>query len=95
MVATPGHVPTHMSVVVKLEGLYYFLAGDASYNQENMLKRISDGIGNKDSLATLEKIQQFTRQYPTVYLPSHDPESAKRLEGQITLPLHEKTLFNS
>jgi glyoxylase-like metal-dependent hydrolase (beta-lactamase superfamily II) len=95
LVATPGHVPTHMSVVVNLDGLHYFLAGDASYTQENMLKGIPVGVGNRNSLYTIEKIQQFTRQHPTVYLPSHDPESAKRMEGQVTVPLYEKTLFNA
>jgi N-acyl homoserine lactone hydrolase len=95
LVSTPGHVPTHVSVVVNSEGLFYFLAGDASYTQENMLEGIPDGVGNKESLVTLGKIRQFTRQHPTVYLPSHDPDSAKRLKKQITVPTNQEALVGS
>lgn len=94
LVATPGHVPTHMSVIVNLEGIYYFLAGDASYNEENMLKGIPDGIGTKESAATLQKIQQFSRLRPTVYLPSHDPNSAVRMDQKIIVPIYQEGFAN-
>jgi glyoxylase-like metal-dependent hydrolase (beta-lactamase superfamily II) len=89
IVATPGHVASHMSVIVKMDGIYYFLAGDASYTEETMLKGIPDGVGTSDSADTLDKIQEFTRQFPTVYLPSHDPEAAHRMDNQIIVPLYK------
>ncbi len=92
IVATPGHVPNHMSVIANLEGIYYFLAGDTSYTQENMLKGISDGVGTNENRSTLRKIQEFSRQNPTVYLPSHDPGSARRMDRQITVPSNQESL---
>jgi glyoxylase-like metal-dependent hydrolase (beta-lactamase superfamily II) len=87
VVPTPGHVPAHISVIAKKEDIYYFLAGDASYTEQNMLKGIPDGVGTKESTETLWKIREFTRQYPTVYLPSHDPESAARMDNRTIVPL--------
>jgi glyoxylase-like metal-dependent hydrolase (beta-lactamase superfamily II) len=90
IVSTPGHVPTHISVVVKMDEIYYFLAGDTSYTQDNMLNGLPDGVGTDESRKTLQKIQQFSRQYPTVYLPSHDPESASRMDQQIIVPHYQQ-----
>ncbi len=90
IVATPGHVATHMSVIVKMDGIYYFLAGDASYTEGNMVKLIPDGVGTKDSEDTLIRIRKFTKKFPTVYLPSHDPQTAQRMDNQIIVPLFEK-----
>jgi hypothetical protein len=36
-------------------------------------------------VATLETILAHCAQHPTVYLPSHDPETATRLAGSITV----------
>lgn len=62
------------------------IAGDASYHQDNMLKGIPDGVGNGEAAETLRKIREFTTLYPTVCLPSHDPESARRMDEQIIVP---------
>jgi hypothetical protein len=34
---------------------------------------------------TLDRIGEFTRQRPVVYLPSHDPEAGKRLDARETV----------
>jgi len=80
-VATPGHTADHLSVAVLDEGVTYFLAGDASYNERLMLAGEIDGVSVDDEMAgrTLEAIRCFARDRPTVYLPTHDPESAMRL----------------
>jgi N-acyl homoserine lactone hydrolase len=80
-VGTPGHTTDHLSVVVEHEGVTYFLAGDASYNERLMLTGRIDGVSGDDDVAgaTLGAIRRFAREQPTVYLPTHDPESAVRL----------------
>ena len=80
-VATPGHTADHVSVVVEDQGVTYFLAGDASYDQRLMLAGRIDGISADDEVAgaTLRGIGQFARSRRVVYLPTHDPESAARL----------------
>jgi glyoxylase-like metal-dependent hydrolase (beta-lactamase superfamily II) len=83
-VGTPGHTTDHLSVVVAHEGVTYFLAGDASYNERLMLTGRIDGVSADDNVAgaTLGAIRRFATDRPTVYLPTHDPESAVRLAGR-------------
>ncbi len=79
VIPTPGHVSTHVSVIVRGEDVNYFLAGDASYNQALMIQGHPDGISTSQGKLTLTKIQQFVRDNPTVYLPSHEAEAERRL----------------
>ncbi|MEW6631238.1 MAG: N-acyl homoserine lactonase family protein [Pseudomonadota bacterium] len=83
-VATPGHTPNHMSVVVQDGDTAVFLAGDTSYNQALMLSGTPDGVGGNGevSKATLAAIRTFAQSRPTIYLPTHDPESAARLANR-------------
>jgi hypothetical protein len=37
------------------------------------------------SVATIDRILEHAREHPTVYLPSHDPEAARRLAAGTTL----------
>lgn len=85
-VATPGHTRDHLSVVVEDGDAAVFIAGDASYNEEAMLSGWIDGVGADESaeLATLAAIRAFAAMQPTIYLPAHDPEAARRLAGRRT-----------
>jgi N-acyl homoserine lactone hydrolase len=82
IVPTPGHTNGHVSVIAQSEGINYFLAGDTSYSEKAMLELVPSGfsVNDKLELETHAKIKVFAQQNPTVYLPSHDPESAIRLE---------------
>lgn len=82
VVPTYGHSPGHVSVIVQTPEMKTFIAGDASYNQANMLKENVDGLSSSDAAETLRRIHRFTTSQPTIYLPSHDPESAERLDKQ-------------
>jgi N-acyl homoserine lactone hydrolase len=82
-VATPGHTPGHISVIcVDDERRHVLLAGDASDTLEQLRARRPDAIGPKPKVfvQTLDRILEHGQNHPTVYLPSHDPESAARLE---------------
>jgi N-acyl homoserine lactone hydrolase len=83
-VPTPGHTVGHLSVLVTAPEVTYFLAGDASYTQELMLREQIDGVSLDRHTArrTLENIHAFSRTTPTVYLPSHDPDTPDRLANQ-------------
>ena len=82
-VGTPGHTADHLSVLVEHQGITYVLAGDTSYNERLMLAGQVDGVcADEDvSRATLRAIRQLAMHRRTVYLPTHDPESAKRLSN--------------
>ena len=87
IIPTPGHTPGHVSVIVKAYALTYFLAGDTSYNQALLFAQEPDGVSlNTDTmLGTVDKVLTYAGAEPTVYLPSHDPESVERLAQNITL----------
>jgi N-acyl homoserine lactone hydrolase len=87
-VGTPGHTPGHISVIcVDDSGRHVMIAGDVTDTLEQLHARRADAVGpdTKVHAATLETILAHCAQHPTVYLPSHDPESAARLAGGVTV----------
>jgi N-acyl homoserine lactone hydrolase len=87
-VGTPGHTPGHISVIcVDDSGRHVMLAGDVTDTLEQLRSRRADAVGPdpKVHVATLETIHSHCSEHPTVYLPSHDPESVARLAGAITV----------
>jgi N-acyl homoserine lactone hydrolase len=86
-VPTPGHMPGHLSVVVRTPEVSYFLAGDVTYDERLFKKRVVDGPASDIalSLTTMDRISAFARSEPTVLLPAHDPAAENRLKERITL----------
>jgi glyoxylase-like metal-dependent hydrolase (beta-lactamase superfamily II) len=86
VIPTPGHTPAHVSVLVQ-GSPSVFLAGDTSYTQRLLIEGKVDGVSPNEEVSrlTLRRIGELARHQPLVYLPSHDPESAARLEGGTTL----------
>jgi len=87
VVATQGHTPAHVSVIATIDDVHYFLAGDTSYSEENLLQKIADGVSpNPDqAIDTMRNILSFASQHPTIYLPSHDTRSGMRLKNKTLL----------
>jgi N-acyl homoserine lactone hydrolase len=81
LVPTPGHSPGQVAVLVNEGDHTVFLAGDSSYTQDAMLRGAVDGVGPDEDAERLthERIRSYAAATPTVYLPSHDPETAIRL----------------
>ena len=85
---TPGHTPGHISVIcVDDAGRHVMLAGDATDTLEQLQARRADAVAPDTAVhvATLERILAHCAEHPTVYLPSHDPDSARRLADSVTL----------
>ncbi len=62
------------------------LAGDATDTLEQLHSLRADAVApTKVHVATLETILDHCAKHPTIYLPSHDPESAARLAGAVTV----------
>lgn len=83
VVPTPGHTPGHLSVVVVIDGRHHFLAGDATYDQDQLLAVRVDGLAPQAATAreTMRTILRHAALHPTVYLPSHDVGAHDRLLG--------------
>jgi N-acyl homoserine lactone hydrolase len=86
IVPTPGHTPHHVSVIV-CGTPSVFLAGDTSYTERLLLEGKVDGVSPdmETSRRTLNQIAALAEEQPLVYLPSHDPESAVRLQQKSLL----------
>jgi glyoxylase-like metal-dependent hydrolase (beta-lactamase superfamily II) len=81
LVPVPGHSPGQVAVVVEDGDHAVFLAADSSYTQDALLRGAVDGVGPDEAAERLthERIRAYARETPTVYLPTHDPETAARL----------------
>jgi N-acyl homoserine lactone hydrolase len=81
LVPVPGHSPGQLGVIVEDGDHSVFLAGDSSYTEDAMLRGAADGVGADEDAERLThaRIRAYSAATPTVYLPSHDPETAVRL----------------
>jgi glyoxylase-like metal-dependent hydrolase (beta-lactamase superfamily II) len=91
IVPTPGHTPGHVSVVVVAGDVRYFLAGDTTYTQRALVEGRVDGVSPSEavSLRTMQTILRLAQEQPTVYLPTHDPESGNRLANAVPVRCNE------
>ena len=92
IVSTPGHTAGHLSVLVDEGPRTLFFAGDTSYTEANLIEGVADGVssvggGEAAAARTLRAIREYAAVRPTVYLPSHDPDSARRLEERAVVPV--------
>jgi N-acyl homoserine lactone hydrolase len=87
-VATPGHTADHLSVLVDDGDAILFLAGDTSYTEALMIAGKVDGVSPnaRVSGSTLSAIRHFALDRPTVYLPTHDPDSGARFAARKVVP---------
>jgi glyoxylase-like metal-dependent hydrolase (beta-lactamase superfamily II) len=81
LVPVPGHSPGQLAVVVEDGDHTVFLAADSSYTEDALLRDVLDGVGPDEAAEHLthERIRAYGAETPTVYLPTHDPETESRL----------------
>jgi N-acyl homoserine lactone hydrolase len=86
-VDTPGHTPGHISIIcVDDAGQHVMLAGDTtdSLEQLNALRADAVAPDPKVHIATMQTILAHCAAHTTIYLPSHDPDSAARFADATT-----------
>ena len=88
-VPTPGHTAGHLSVIVREADRDVILAGDVTYDQAALLTQDTQGLVTAPHQLpnTLRRMLAYTQATPSVYLPSHDPESGARLAQRETVPM--------
>lgn len=89
VIPTPGHTEGHQSVVLLEDDITWFFAGDTSFTEAQLKGDQLGGIvaNPAENRRTLAIIRDLCADRPTVYLPSHDPESRTRLLTQSTVTL--------
>jgi N-acyl homoserine lactone hydrolase len=87
LVPVPGHTPGQLAVVVEDGDHAVFLAADSSYTQDALLRDVVDGVCPDEAAEHLthQRIRAYAAETPTVYLPTHDPETAARLAERQTI----------
>jgi N-acyl homoserine lactone hydrolase len=80
-IPTPGHTPGHLAVLVVQPDHHVLIAGDACYDLTQLEDLQVDGVSPKASVAkdTMKRILAHAAGHPTVVLPSHDRDAARRL----------------
>jgi N-acyl homoserine lactone hydrolase len=79
-VATPGHTPGHVSIVIEGHPPV-LIAGDAAYRLDLLMDGRIDGVAPDDAAArdSVLRLRAFVEATGAVCLPTHDPGSAARL----------------
>jgi N-acyl homoserine lactone hydrolase len=83
-VPVPGHARGQIAViVVDDDGRHLLIAGDSAYSEAQLLGGWVDGVSlsARHARSSLDTIRAHAREHATVFLPSHDPDSAARLRG--------------
>ena len=81
LIHTPGHTYGHCSISLETDEGLIFFAADISYNQDMLIQNQHAGadVEPKKSVETYQKVKDFARAVPIVYLPSHDSRAGERL----------------
>lgn len=84
-----GHTNGNSIVIVENDGLFYMIQGDVTYVDEalyeNKLSVVYDDLAA--ARETLDRVREFIRNHPTVYLSTHTPQGYENLEAKRVMDL--------
>jgi glyoxylase-like metal-dependent hydrolase (beta-lactamase superfamily II) len=81
IIPTPGHSMGHQSVLMTDGEMQYVFAGDTSFDEQQLKQDVVGGIvaDVAQTRQTLQNLRTLAEAAPTIYLPTHDSESRRRL----------------
>ena len=84
-----GHTKGNSIIIVECDGLYYMFHGDVTYCDAALkANKLSIVFEDKDAAReTLDRVHQFIKENPTVYLSTHCPEGYENLEMKRVMKL--------
>ncbi|MBR0257688.1 MAG: MBL fold metallo-hydrolase [Synergistaceae bacterium] len=84
-----GHTKGNSIVIAECDGVYYMMHGDVTYVDAalhaNKLSIVFEDIAA--ARETLDRVREFIRNNPTIYLSTHTPEGVTNLEGKVIMKL--------
>ena len=84
-----GHTNGNSIVIVDDGGLFYMIHGDVTYVDEalyeNKLSIVFEDL--PAARETLDRVREFIRNHPTVYLSTHTPQGYENLEAKRVMDL--------
>ena len=84
-----GHTNGNSIVIAENDGLFYMIHGDITYVDEALYEnKLSVVFDDKDAAReTLDRVREFVRNNPTVYLSTHTPQGYENLEAKRVMDL--------
>ncbi len=82
LIEAKGHTKGNSIVILESDGLFYMFHGDVTYCdaalKADKLSIVYEDI--KAARTTLDRVREFVKNHPTVYLSTHCPEGYENLE---------------
>ena len=90
-VQAKGHTAGNSIVIVEGDGVYYMIHGDVTYTDEALYANKLSVVYEDRAAAreTLDRVREFIRSHPTVYLSTHTPLGYENLENRAVCDLDD------
>ena len=89
LIKAKGHTNGNSLIIAEDEGLFYMFEGDVTYVDEalyeNKLSVVYDDL--PAARETLDRVREFVRNNPTVYMGTHTPQGYENLEAKRVMDL--------
>ena len=89
LIKAKGHTNGNSLVIAENEGLYYMFQADITYIDEalyeNKLSVVYDDL--LAARETMDRVREFVRNHPTVYMGTHTPQGYENLEERRVMDL--------
>ncbi len=89
LIRAKGHTNGNSIIIVENDGLFYMIHGDITYVDEALyedkLSVVFDDLGA--ARITQDRIREFIRSHPTVYMGTHTPQGYENLEAKRVMDL--------
>ena len=84
-----GHTKGNSIIIVELDGLFYMIHGDITYVDEALYQDKLSVVYDDRAAArvTQNRIREFIKNHPTVYLSTHSPQGYENLEAKRVMDL--------
>lgn len=84
-----GHTKGNSIVIAEKDGVYYMMHGDVTYVDAalhaNKLSIVFEDLAA--ARETLDRVREFVKNNPTIYLSTHTPEGVTNLENKVIMKL--------
>jgi len=84
-----GHTHGNSMIIAESEGLFYMFQGDITYADEalyeNKLSIVYDDL--TAARETMDRVREFVRNHPTIYMGTHTPQGPENLEAKRVIDL--------
>ena len=78
-------------MIVELDGLFYMIHGDITYVDEALYANKLSVVYDDKAAAreTLDRVREFIRNHPTVYVSTHTPQGYENLNAKRVMDLDD------